>query len=124
MDYQLEYAIGVFGDELWQAMEGRGMNQAELARKAAVSRQFLTKVFRGDNNFTIETMVKLAHAVGHRLYQHLAPAEVDCEWQHFWKAEPAVTASISSADWQQTEVQKVTLRPLAAVDHEDIALAA
>lgn len=114
--YQLEAAIHTFSDELWEAMEARGLSQADLARKAGVSRQFLTKVFRGDNNFTLETMVKLAFAVGHKVNVHLSPAEVECEWQHFFKTKP----SISAADWKTENA----FASASAAGYEDLALAA
>jgi transcriptional regulator with XRE-family HTH domain len=119
--YQLEHAIGTFGDELWEAMQNRGIPQAELARRARVSRQFLTKVFRGDNNFTLETMVKLANVVGCRLYLHLAPADLHCEWQHFFK-EKLQPVSAHAREWEKHSAQ--VLKRSQAADHEDLALAA
>lgn len=81
LPYQSEYAKGAFADELWEAMEHRGLNQVEFAQKADVPKQFLTKVFRG-GNCTIETMVRLAFALSYKVSIHLTPNEVGCTWLH------------------------------------------
>lgn len=44
-----------------------GMTYAALAKKIATSAAYITKVFRGESNLTIESMVKLARATGGRL---------------------------------------------------------
>lgn len=40
---------------------------SEIARKLGTSPAYVSKVFRGDTNLTIETMVKLADATGGRI---------------------------------------------------------
>ncbi len=85
--YRIEYAKESFSDELWQAMDHRGLNQVQLAAKAEVTKQFLTRVFRGAN-CTLETMVKLSEALGYHLNVHLTPAEYECGWIHYMSEEP------------------------------------
>ncbi|MFM7012213.1 MAG: helix-turn-helix domain-containing protein [Betaproteobacteria bacterium] len=50
------------------ALESRrrevGLSYADLARLIDSSPAYITKIFRGDTNLTIETMVKLARATG------------------------------------------------------------
>ena len=50
----------------------KGMTNADLAKKVGVSQAYISKVFRGDTNFTIETMVKLARATGGSLQLEIA----------------------------------------------------
>jgi probable addiction module antidote protein len=45
----------------------RSRNMAELARETGISRETLYKVTRGEGNPTIETVGKLARALGFRL---------------------------------------------------------
>ena len=45
----------------------RARNMAELARKAGISRETLYKVTRGEGNPTLETVGKLARALGFRI---------------------------------------------------------
>jgi ribosome-binding protein aMBF1 (putative translation factor) len=41
-----------------------GMSYSSIAKKIGTSAAYITKVFRGDANMTIESMVKLARATG------------------------------------------------------------
>lgn len=81
LGYQTAYFRETFSDELWQAMEHRGLTQAEFAEKANVPKQFLTKVFKG-GNCTSDTIVKLAHALNYKAHVHLTPNDIECEWIH------------------------------------------
>lgn len=54
-------------EELWQALESTGTTKAELARRAGTSPQYITKVFRGTTNFTLESLVGLFYHVGYEM---------------------------------------------------------
>lgn len=54
-------------EELWGALERTGTSQAELARRVGTSPQYITKVFRGTTNFTLESMVALFYHSGYEL---------------------------------------------------------
>lgn len=69
--YWTECAVIEFTEELCRAMEAQSITRAELARRLDVSPAFITKVLRGDGNLTVETMAKLARAVGTELRMHL-----------------------------------------------------
>jgi transcriptional regulator with XRE-family HTH domain len=89
--YDAEMLCQTFADQLWTALDAAHLRQADIARSAGVSRQFLTRVFQGKRNLTLKTIAKLAHAANLRAHLHLAPAQVECEWQHFWKEDPRQT---------------------------------
>jgi transcriptional regulator with XRE-family HTH domain len=55
-----EYAILEFTTRLSQVMKQKGISKAELARRMETSPAYITKVFRGNANLTISSMVKLA----------------------------------------------------------------
>lgn len=61
-----------------------GLNYVALARQVGASPAYVTKVFRGDCNLTIESMVKLAMAVGSeidiRLVDRSAQTGVTLDW--------------------------------------------
>jgi DNA-binding phage protein len=90
-DYDAEVLRQSFADQLWSALSAEQGKQADVARRAGVTRQFLTRVFQGKRNLTLKTIAKLAHAVNLRAHLHLAPSQVDCEWHHFWKEDPRRT---------------------------------
>lgn len=86
-EYQAEYLKETFSDELWRAMEHRNLTQVEFAGRAKVSKQFLTRVFKGAN-CTEETMAKLSHALQYKIHLHLTPNELECDWVEFLKEPP------------------------------------
>jgi transcriptional regulator with XRE-family HTH domain len=65
--YWVEQAKIDFALALDQHRKRQNMTLGELAQKLGTSPAYITKVFRGDCNFTIETMVKLASATGTQL---------------------------------------------------------
>lgn len=73
-------AIYTFTEELHRMAESEGVSRSELARRLGTSPAYITKIFRGDGNFTVESMVRLARAVGGRLHLHLAPEEHEVRW--------------------------------------------
>ena len=63
-EYWTQRAIVQFTEELARLMEEKGVSRAELAAAAGVSQPYITKVLKGNVNFTLATMTKLAMAVG------------------------------------------------------------
>ena len=53
--------------ELDRCRRDLNMTAAEFAKELGVSRAYMSKLFRGDVNLTIKSMVKLARAVGARI---------------------------------------------------------
>jgi transcriptional regulator with XRE-family HTH domain len=79
-DYWVEKAKLHFSIELNRFFKQSGMAQKDLAEKINTSSAYVTKVFRGDANFTIETMVKLARAVDCELQIRIEPKQADEIW--------------------------------------------
>lgn len=65
--YWVEQAKIDFALALDLQRKRQNITLGELAQKLGTSPAYITKVFRGDSNFTIETMVKLASATGTQL---------------------------------------------------------
>jgi len=78
--YWVADAIYHFTKELHNLTEVNKISRAQLARILHVSPAYITKIFRGDVNFTIDTMVRLARAVGGKVHLHLAPDEHEVRW--------------------------------------------
>jgi transcriptional regulator with XRE-family HTH domain len=95
VEYKVDVAALEFVDELVRAMRLAGVNQAELARRLAASEPYVSKVLRGDTNFTLATMVKLATAVESDIRVHLAPIGSTVYWYDLITSPQAVT------DWPQ-----------------------
>lgn len=78
--YQAEKLAVSFLAELNAFMHAHGVTNAELARRAGVSPAYITKVFRGPSNLSIETLTKLADAVECKVHLHLASQGADVRW--------------------------------------------
>jgi len=78
--YWVEGAILDFTKELHNLMKKKGITNAELADKIGTSRSYITKVFRGNANFTVESMIKLTRAVGGNLHVHVTDQEAEVRW--------------------------------------------
>lgn len=69
-----------FADELARLLEARGLKRTELAAKLGTNRGYITRVLNTDYNLTIETMVRIADALGARVSLHLHPAGTYVDW--------------------------------------------
>lgn len=67
----LEFTEGLYG-----LMEDNNISRKELAKRLGTSPAYITKVLRGDVNFTIDSMVRLAKAVGATIQVHIGPEQV------------------------------------------------
>ena len=65
--YWAENAKNDFSMELCSIMEEQGVSRSELARRIGVSPAYITKALGGTMNFSIESMSKLAFAVGAKI---------------------------------------------------------
>lgn len=95
--YWVESAKLDFAMRLEKQMQSVGLSYANLAKKMGTSAAYISKVFRGDTNMTIETMVKLSRASGARLnIEIVSEAVVAQRWNNkiipFPIRPPQVTA--------------------------------
>lgn len=65
--YWVESAKLDFAMKLEKQIRLANLSYATLAKKIGTSAAYISKIFRGDTNMTIETMVKLTRASGARL---------------------------------------------------------
>ena len=126
VDYWTQVAIRSFVSELTERMVARDMNKAALAAKIGASPAYVSKVMRGDANFTLETMTKLAMAVGGKVQArivdgdsriHFASVPVVSTWQVYASSARraiksatnmvgAGTGVTAANDWHYTSVQQ------------------
>jgi len=62
-----------FTEGLHKLMEANGISRSELARRLGVSPAYITKVLRGNVNFTLDSMVRLVRAAGGEVSLQVAP---------------------------------------------------
>lgn len=73
--YWTERAILSVTEEIFVAMEKRGMQRSELARRLGTSPAYVTKILRGKANFTLESLARIAFALGGEFQFHFSPHE-------------------------------------------------
>lgn len=69
-----------FAMDIHRLMQQRGLSNVDLAQRIGVSQAYISKVLRGDANFTVQTMAKLASAVGARIHIQVADHQQDILW--------------------------------------------
>ena len=74
--FQTAKIILDFTEGLYGLMQENNISRVELAKRLGSSPAYITKVLRGDINFTVETMVRLAKAVGGAVQVHLGSREI------------------------------------------------
>jgi len=100
--YWVEHAILEFTSELYLLMKSKGVTKSELASLLGTSPAYITKVFRGNANFTIETMVKLTRALGGRFHTHVARDKSTVFWFDLIDGE---RSSSEEVGWGQPETK-------------------
>lgn len=70
-----------FTDGLYRLMEEQQVSQAQLAQRLGTSEAYVSKALRGNANFTLKTMIKLARALNAVLHVHVAEEGVVVRWQ-------------------------------------------
>ncbi len=73
-DYWIAGSVQEFTEEIFRLMEQGEISRSELARRLGTSPAYVTKILRGNANFTLATMVRLARALGAELRLQLSPA--------------------------------------------------
>jgi hypothetical protein len=72
-EYWIERAKLEFTREMLVRMEQLGVTRTELAKRLDVQPGLVTRLASGNNNFTLETMVRIALALGSIYRAHLQP---------------------------------------------------
>jgi transcriptional regulator with XRE-family HTH domain len=88
---KLEFAMHLHANCKYQEVK-----QKDLAERLKTSQAYITKIFRGDANLTIESMVKLARALGLRLKIELEEesakaASEPSSWVRSFERKPQLT---------------------------------
>jgi transcriptional regulator with XRE-family HTH domain len=108
-EYWTELAIAEFTEEVVRWMEVRGFTGADLAAALGASPPYVSKVLRGNANFTLATMTKLARALGAVLRLHLAPRESHTYWRA-WDVISTADTELNLRGTREIQPAQVTAR--------------
>jgi transcriptional regulator with XRE-family HTH domain len=71
--YDKEVARDQISEQIHLAMKRERVSNAELAKRLGKSRAYVTKILQGNANFTTDTLVQIAGALGYRYMPILMP---------------------------------------------------
>lgn len=80
-DYWLAGVVQQLTEEVFRRMEELKLTRAELARRLGSSPAYVTKILRGNANFTLASLTKLARALDTELEIGLKPSTDRCRKQ-------------------------------------------
>lgn len=94
--YWRRIAVRDFTEELITRLRARNFSQARLAKLLDVKPAYVSRILRGSDNFTLETMVKLAMAVGGKVRVHIADIGAETRFIDVYTGESIVDVSVPS----------------------------
>lgn len=102
-----EFVLG-----LTRLLKHHDVSNAELARRIDRSAPYVSKALRGDENFTIESMVKLVRAIGGKLHIHVSDKACDIRWLEVFEGRKteAVARNFNVASSEKFNISK-TVEP-------------
>ncbi|GAB0058369.1 hypothetical protein SIID45300_02718 [Candidatus Magnetaquicoccaceae bacterium FCR-1] len=115
-DYWKERVILDFTTDLYQAMLKKKLSKKEFAALLGVSPPQVSKIFRGEGNFTVESMVRWANALDCQLRVHVGPKGKNvrmCDASDGY----CCYASSASSEWNPIETT-LTTKPEATLTYQ------
>ena len=73
MGYTIRAAIREFTEQVAALMQAKGVTKKELATRLNTTPSYITRIMRGDTNFTVDTMVRLVYALGGEINLRVHP---------------------------------------------------
>jgi transcriptional regulator with XRE-family HTH domain len=95
LGYWKSYSLLQFTSSITSIMKLDGVSGRALASRLGVSAAQVSKVLRGNENVTIETMARFAHALDAVVYVHVAKRGVRVQWTE--SKEPETSTARASA---------------------------
>lgn len=72
-EYRVQSVISDITEDMVARMDALGLGRSEMADRLGVSPAMVTKLLRGQNNFTVRTLVQVSDALGCRVTVKLPP---------------------------------------------------
>jgi transcriptional regulator with XRE-family HTH domain len=91
--YDQEVLRGEISDQIDRLMATQGMTKAELSRKLGTSPAYVTKILRGNANFTLDSLVQIGRALGCKYVPIFVPVNI---WKQIEAIQLSATATVQS----------------------------
>jgi len=112
-------------EELLQFMKRESINRSELAQRMGVGPSRVTKLLSGDENLTIDTLVRAGRAVGADLAQTFVPQGQKGQWIETHKSKSTkkntITVNFAPKKIQHAPSPALAIKQPASKDAEDAA---
>ena len=105
-----------FTEGLYELMQVNNLSRKELAKRLGTSPAYITKILRGDINFTVDSMVRLAKAAGGIIQIHVGQEEV--RWFEIAQGEKEELPERSEYTRKEPQVKK-SKRPGATLPRKN-----
>lgn len=91
-EFWTEELVAEFTEELVRCMDAKGISRSQLASLLGTRPSYVTKILKGNVNFTFATVTKLSRLLGVRPHLHLAPRGSRTLWYDVMDGDTALTA--------------------------------
>jgi transcriptional regulator with XRE-family HTH domain len=90
-------------ETIWNIMEEKGINKAELSRLAGVSKSNITQLLSGDHNMRLTTVADLLYVLDSKMEVSAVPLDIDniLESITFNPWTPAVELTVKQSEYQE-----------------------
>lgn len=107
LSYKVEGLIIDFTEQLCARLEGLGLSKVDLAERMHTSPAYVSKLFSGGTNFTLESMAKLTEALDADVRIDVVPKVSIEDWiEVMEKSGPSEKVKILSL-WSRHQSEKV-----------------
>jgi transcriptional regulator with XRE-family HTH domain len=105
VEYWRQLAVRDFTEGLIFRLRLRKCSQAELAKRLDVKPAYISRIIRGSDNLTLQTMVKIAMAVGGKVRIHIAEQSAETKFEDFYTGHEAFefeqdASALSTVDYR------------------------
>ena len=110
-EFWTEKAIIEYTEEIVSQMALQNISRTELARRLGKNPAFVTKLLRGNNNFTFDTVSRIARALELEFVPHMKPVGWQTRWMDCSPAkqvEPPVPLGIEKKAYAKEVLETVT----------------
>lgn len=104
-EYRAEGASIEFTNAMVTRMREAGVSRSELARLIKATPAYISKILRGATNFSLDSMVKIAHALNCEFRCHLQPSGAKSQWLDVY------SSGALKMSFESTEIPKNIIRP-------------
>ena len=122
LDYKVEGAKNEITEKIVCRMVEAGVTRSELADQLGKKKPQMTRLLRGSNNFTVETMVEIADALGCNYRSHLEPKDCETVWLNVMREKVTLPGEDDPVDFED-EFQSFEIE-LEEMNHGKVAATA